>query len=270
MNRMMRLWIPAISLLLILFAAQAVQPAAADFVQWESSWVVNVNFVGNQPNASLTVKVWALGTDFYVEGTEDMKCYPSAGVVFANDQAIFSGLDGIRCAMPDMAAMVYKLTDVPEAPAPPFVLPEECDCKKGAYAQAVLDLDGNSTPTNWMNPIFSMQDLALDMPVDAGMATQAYMTFEVDDSTSSSDIFSGNHATTLARFRSQAGLSDVYNVDFTANGFSLKATPSSISEDLAISTQQKILHIGYSPVTGEGMHGRLSSLTVDPGCFGVD
>jgi hypothetical protein len=270
MNRPIRFLMLIVMTIILLVAVQAAQPVAAEGALWESNWRVDVDFEDDHPNVFLTVQVWAVGAGFYAEETTELKCYASPTVGFAEEKAVFTGVGGIRCAMPDMAAIVYALTDVPEAPAPPFVLPDECDCKKGAYATAELDLDENNTNQDWANPVFYLTDMALDTPIDAGMGKRPFMTFNVDGSASSSDIFYGVKAETFARFLPQLGMPDMYDVLFTAQGMILDATPENINQTLAISTEQTVLYIGFSPVTGESMRGRLNSLTIDPGCFGVD
>lgn len=269
MNRTIRFLIPVLSAFIMIFIWQTVQPASAA-IQWQSSWQVNADFQGNQPNASLTVKVWAIDAGFYKEETTSLKCYPSTGVAFADEKAVFSGLGGIRCPMPDMAAIVYAMTDVTEAPAPPYVLPDTCDCKKGAYATAEFDLLENTTNKDWSNPIFHLKDLALEIPIDAGMGKRPFITFTVDGAASSSDTFYGGSATTLSKFTPIVGKDKVYDVLFNASGFPLAASPATIHQGLAISTEQTVLYIGYSPLTGESLRGSLDSLTIDPGCFGVD
>lgn len=271
MNRIIRFLLPLFAIIVMFFAMKEVQPAAAAKPTWTSSWHVNVNFAGNQPNATFKVMVWALGTDFYSEKTVDLHCYSSADVLFFDNQAIFNGTGGIRCAMPDMAAMVYEMTDVAEAPLPPFSLPDECDCKKGAYTDTQVDLGRNLTNENWRNPIFHLQDLTLDTPVDAGMGQYGSMNFAVDEQASSSSLFLGANVDLFSRFNAQAGDPPPgYDVIFEFDTNPLIATPDTINQSLAISSEQKVLYIGYSPVTGESLHGSLASLFIDPGCFGVD
>lgn len=271
MKRIIRFLFPLFGIIVMFFALQEIQPAAAAKAFWTSSWHVDVNFAGNQPNASFTVMVWALGADFYKEQTVDLHCYSSSDVLFVGNQAIFDGSGGIRCAMPDMAAMVYEMTDVAEAPLPPFALPNECDCKKGAFADAQVDLGRNLTNINWRNPIFHLQDITLDTPVDAGMGQYGSMNFAVEEQASSSSLFSGANVDLFSRFNAQAGdPTPGYDVIFEFNSNPLIATPAIINQSLAISTEQKVLYIGYSPVTGESLHGSLASLFIDPGCFGVD
>jgi hypothetical protein len=250
------------------------QEAAAAVVEYEANWAVHVDFVGNQPNATLAVDVWeytdGVETD-HLDTTRTLRCFVSNGVAINDSEAIFSGSGRIYCAMPSVRRIVYQMTEGE------FIPPLECVSKGGAFAKTEIVLEPNLTGQTRSNPIFTMPDLALEAimppPPEPTLATK--MRFFVDDRNAFSDQFMAN----LGLNSLQADFNQVivglppadliYHPLFYANGTQLSSAPSDINEDLSLSLGQRRLYIGYSPDTGESLYGRIRTLDVDPGCPGI-
>lgn len=247
------------------------QPAAATQSEYEASWAIHVDFVGNQPNATLTVRVKeTIGGMVQPEliSQHTMPCHVPAAVSINNDEAIFNGKGGILCGIPSMKQIVFEMTDGE------FILPDECDCKSGAFATSSLVLDPNSSGELRRNPVFTMKDLGMEAQMLPSSTLSSQMRFVVDGRSALSDTFFANLSANflLANFHQINGpqATDLaFTPLFDANGFDLQSTPELIEDDLALSFKQHRIYIGYSPLIHQGMHGRIRTLDIDPGCFGT-
>ncbi|MEM7332464.1 MAG: hypothetical protein AAF490_10245 [Chloroflexota bacterium] len=270
----MRIGKLSLSVLLFLFLSFFLflannQKAFANQPQFEASWDIQVDFIGNQPNATLTVRVKEYFNDMVTNHStkHELSCHVPASVAIENDEAVFNGKGGILCKIPSLKQIVFEMTDGQ------FVLPDECDCKSGAFAAANLTLDPNTAGDVESNPVFTMKDLWMDAQLLPDTSFRGQMAFTVDNHTALSDGFhvlpSSNFL--YANFLQTNGAESEdlsFKPLFDANGTDLEATPEQIEEDLALSFKQHRIYIGYSPLTHQGFNGRIRTLHVDPGCFG--
>jgi hypothetical protein len=259
----------ALPFLMVLFFLTATMSAQAS-ANWRSAWQVSANFIGNQPNVTLTVTVerqnslgvWTL----YGVNSIPLNCETAPGVVFANDTAEFDGSGSIKCDMPSVQEIVRQMTNGRYTPD------ENCDCKGDPVILADAQLDPNTTGSAWENPLVHRAagtdvDMALAAAVPAfSTIPLASMQFIVDNILAPSNPFIANAApNALAAHYVNVGAA--LQPAFEANG----ADPGTAAPPvpaLSVSYEATTLYIGYSPVTGESLHGTLHSLDVDPGCYG--
>ncbi len=245
------------------------QKALANQPQYEANWDIKVDFIGDQPNAILTVRVKESSDGMVMNySTEhELNCHVPASVEIDNNEAVFNGKGGILCKIPSLKQIVYEMTDGQ------FILPDECDCKSGAFAVADLTLDPNITGELESNPVFTMKDLWMDAQLLPDSSFRGQMEFTVDNHSALSDGFHVQPTSNFlyANFLQTNG-PDSEDLSFLplfdANGTDLEATPNQIEEDLALSFKQHRIYLGYSPLTHQGLNGRIKTLHIDPGCFG--
>ena len=237
---------------------------------WRSTWAVQADFVGNTPNVVLTVTVerdTGSGWFLYGEEMQRLECGVDGGVVLVDDTAVFDGTGHIRCAMPSIQRMVYKMTGgqyTPEA---------SCQCKGNPMIGAKVQLDPNTTGSDWQNPLVAREavagtDMALSAVVPAfSTLPQAALNFVVAAEIAQSNAFIANGVpnTFLATYIDVGGL---HQAEFVANAVN-PGTGAPPVGNLSVSNRATTLYIGYSPATGETLHGTLSSLDLDPGCYGT-
>lgn len=247
------------------------QNAAAAQVEYKANWAIHVDFNGNQVNADLTVEVWEF-TDGeetnHLERTRPLPCRVRNGVAIDNNEATFSGGRGILCKVPSRRVIVYNMT------RGEYIPPNRCDVEKGALAASDIGLDANDTGEPRTNTIFALPDLALvtDMPPSSTFDTM--MRFSVDNQVAVSGLFNANQNpnSLLADFNQvndPDGGDLAYQPIFVANGTVYPSNPAQIDEDLSLSMAKSRLFIGYSPQTGTGLFGSMTSLDIDPGCVGT-
>lgn len=250
---------------LLLGLTMYVQSAAADEdPQWESNWYITVDFVGNTPNAELVVQVWE-----YIDGipqplppaVEQLDCSAAPSVNLVNDTAVFSGKGAIRCAMPSIQKIVWELTDGE------FELDDACDCKTGATATATVQYVPNTTLSTFDNPLFSLVGLDWSTPMQAN-SFRPGLQMIVDSATAESKDFAATYSPMSLTTDFMPLGNDKFMPFFTAVGIPLTSVPALIQQPLAISNNQTVLYIGYSPHTKESLNGTLIDLFLDPGCFG--
>ncbi|MCL4264539.1 MAG: hypothetical protein KJ069_15050 [Anaerolineae bacterium] len=245
-------------------------PAAAA-TEWRSTWVVDVDFVGNTPNALLTVTVerdtgggWVL----FAEEARQLTCVRDGGVLLVNDTAVFDGTGNIRCDMPSVRGIVRQMTDGRHTPTP------NCDCKGNPIMTADVSLNPNITGSDRQNPLASRvtplgaMDMALAAPVPAFSTTPlSSLLFTVGKETAQSNPFIASALPNVLQ-ATYFAVGDWHQADFMANGVN-PGTGAGPVADLAVSNDATILYIGYSPLTGESLHGTLEDLSLDPGCYGT-
>ena len=264
-----------ICLFLILILGSALplsQAMAAEEYIYESNWAVTVDFVNNRPNATLLVEVWQYEADSLtlfaqMSSSHVLECKSSDSVSFKDNVASFSGDDGIYCELPDMQLIVEQMTNGD------YKLPEACSCKTGAIVQTTAELAPNSSKQNWQNPVATLNSIAFAAPIPAKSGLRTRLQMMVDGETAVSPYISAP-----PNFQFYEGSFDEINPypspfyqyfnSFQAGTQFLGATPAFIFQPLSISNVEPVLHIGFDPATGEGFHGRMSQLFVDPGCFG--
>ncbi len=244
---------------------------ANDAYVFESNWSVTVDFVDNTPNAILFVEVWKYDQDTavlletYTE-TRALTCSVPKNVTLKDNKAYFDGSAGIRCALPSLQDIVYQLTDGD------YKLPDECTCKTGAIVRSDVTLSPNNSATDWDNPLATMEDIQFSSPIKAGNVLRSSLEMIVASETAVSKPFAIQKNNLL-----QGSFDEInpynapaftYLVEFIANADLLGATPNIINTPLLISNIQPTLYIGYNPATNQGLHGVMSDLFVDPGCFG--
>lgn len=267
-NKIQLPFIALLFLFIFLFLAGNQEAKAAE-VEYEANWLIHVDFLGNQVNAALTVQVWEF-TDGeetgYLERTSPIQCQVRSGVEIDNNEATFSGGKGIVCLVPNRRQIIYDMT------RGAFIPPNQCDLRKGAFAESDIMLDANNTGQVRMNPIFTMPDLSLDAIMPPSSTLLTLMHFIVDGQTADSQQFTANPGlNTLQAFFNQVndpnGGDLAYQPLFFANGTLIPTATPDIDEDLALSLTQSRLDIGFSPETQEGLFGTMTSLDIDPGCF---
>ncbi len=245
------------------------QEAAAAQSDFEANWSIHVDFEGNEVNAELTVEVVEFppgGGTIHLERTSPLRCRVRDGVTLDNNEATFSGGNGIVCRVPSRRRIIFNMT------GGEFIPPSECDCKAGALAESEIVLDANTTGEVRQNAIFTMPDLALRAIMPPVSTLQTLMHFDVDGQVANSEPFIANPGlnTLLAHFAQVNGPNSddlAYQPFFLANGTALLGFPTDIEEDLALSLRRSRLYIGYSPETEFELLGRMTSLDIDPGCF---
>jgi hypothetical protein len=255
--------------LMVLFSL-AITISAQAASNWRSAWQVSANFIGNQPNVTLVVTVerqnslglWTL----YGVNSVPLTCETTPGVMFAGDTAVFDGTGAIKCDMPSVQEIVHQMTNGRYTPD------ESCDCKGDPVILADVQLDPNVTGSVWKNPLVHRAagtdvDMALAAAVPAfSTIPLASMEFTVDNIFAPSNPFMASAAPNVLAAR-YINLGAVLQPAFAANG----ADPGTAAPPvpaLSVSYEATTLYIGYSPVTGESLHGTLHSLDVDPGCYG--
>lgn len=250
------------------FAALAT-PATAGEAEWQANWRFEVDFVGDRPNVTLTVFVWEI-----VDGvpqpltpeTHDLDCWVAPGVTLAGNAATFSGKGGILCAVPSIQQIVSKMTEEQ------YELPDECMCKTGASAFATLAFTPNGSESDFGNPIFHLTDLEWSVPIAAGGGLRPFMRMSVDTVMVQSTRFAGAGGNIPLQGIFEANQIDEEEYEyvplFKANAVALGVAPALIQQNLHVSNQQPVLYIGYSPTTKQSLHGTLTTLVIDPGCFG--
>lgn len=245
-------------------------PAAAA-TEWRSTWVVDVDFVGNTPNALLTVTVerdsgggWVL----FAEEARQLTCTRDGGVLLVNDTAVFDGTGNIRCDMPSVRGMVRQMTDGLYTPTP------SCDCKGNPIMTADVSLNPNTSASDRQNPLatrvtpLGAMDMALAAPVPAFSTTPlASLVFTVGNETAQSNPFIANALPNMLQ-ATYFTVGNLHQAAFVANGAN-PGTGAGPVADLTVSNNATILYIGYSPLTGESLHGTLENLSLDPGCYGT-
>jgi hypothetical protein len=255
--------------LMVLFSL-AVTVSAQAASNWRSSWQVSADFIGNQANVTLLVTVerqnslglWTL----HGVNSIPLSCETAPGVLFVNDTAVFDGTGAMKCDMPSVQEIVRQMTNGRYTPD------ESCDCKGDPVILADVQLDPNMTGSVWQNPLVHRAagtdiDMALAAAVPAFSTTPlASMQFTVDNILAQSNPFVANGAPNKLSAR-YANLGAFLHPVFEANG----ADPGTAAPPvpaLSVSYEATTLYIGYSPATGESLHGTLHSLDVDPGCYG--
>ena len=245
---------------------------AAPTYNYESNWSVTVDFVGNQPNATLLVEVWKYdaNTDLLVDSyaeTQTLNCNVPPTINIVGDKAFFDGSAGIDCALPSIQDIVYELTKHE------YKLPEECTCKTGALVWSDVQLRPNMSKSHWENPIATMEDIQFSAPIPAQSHLRTQLEMRVDTVTAVSPFHTMPKTSNyLEGFFDELNpygsvLYNYFNA-FKANTDFLQATPNFVNGPLYISNVKPTLHIGFDPSTNEGLHGIMTDLFVDPGCFG--
>lgn len=246
--------------------------AASEEYTYESNWAITVDFIKTQPVATLQVEVWKYQKDSltlldYMSSSYKLTCQVPSSVTIKNSTATFTGGEGIECALPSVKNIVSNMTNGDYQP------PDTCSCKTGAIVQSKMTLTPNKSNVYWQNPIASMESIAFNafIPADSGLRTRLQMT--VDGQTAVSTLFAGQSYYQLYEGSFDelnpylVPLYTYFNL-FATDSDILAASPSIMNGPLFISNVEKVLHIGYDPKTGSGLHGRMKSLFVDPGCFG--
>lgn len=261
------------AILIFMGLVSSVEQAKAAIVivnDWRSTWAVQADFAGNTPNVVLTVTVerdTGSGWFLYGEEMQRLECGVDGGVVLVSDTAVFDGTGQIRCVMPSIQGMVYKMTGgqyTPEA---------SCQCKGNPMIAAKVQLDPNIAGSDWQNPLVAREvatgiDMALSAIVPAfSTLPQAALNFGVAAEIAQSNAFIANGVpnTFLATYIDVGGL---HQAEFIANAVN-PGTGALPIGNLSVSNRATTLYIGYSPATGDSLHGTLSSLDLDPGCYGT-
>lgn len=262
------LFLTAVFVLTGLFSS--VKQTQAATVEWRSTWDVAADFVGNKPNARLTVTVernagagWAL----YAQEVHNLACDREGGVLLVADTAVFDGTGHIRCAMPSVRQLVRQMTYGRYTPA------ASCDCKGNPLITAAVALDPSTSSSDWENPLVQRvsgagTDMALAATVPAfSTLPQASMLFTVAAVAAQSNPFVANALPNAlsATYLDMAGLKQAA---FEANGVN-PGTGAGPVPGLSVSNEATTLFIGYSPGTGESLHGTLTGIGLDPGCYGT-
>ncbi len=245
---------------------------AAPTFKYESNWSVSVDFVGDQPNATLLVEVWkydgntnALLNTF--SETRPLNCTLGKGVHIIGAEAHFTGGGGIECAMPSIKEMVKNMTSGEYTP------PEECTCKSGAVVSSDVEITPNLSKHDRENPIAIMDDIQFSSPVLAYSSARSKLNMTVDTVTAVSTYYvpqTPNNLVngTFTQINPPAANVYTYVNAFNANGLFLTAAPDVVNAPLFISNNQPTLHIGFNPLTNQGLYGVMAQLFVDPGCAG--
>lgn len=245
--------------------------AAKEYI-YESNWAVTVDFAKNRPNATLFVEVWqyeisSLDLLDYMASSHTLECKVSSSVLIKDEVANFSGGEGIRCELPSIQLIVAQMTNGD------YQLPEACACKTGAIVQATANLSPNASQQAWQNPIATLNSIAFAAPIPANGGLRTRLQMMVDGQTAVSPLFSAQPQFQLYEGSFDethpypSSFYDYFN-SFHADEQFLGATPAFITQPLYISNVEPALFIGFDPATGAGLHGRISRLFVDPGCFG--
>jgi hypothetical protein len=261
-----KLMLPFLMVLFSLAVTMSVQATP----NWRSFWQVSADFIGNQPNVTLLVTVErqnSLGL-WTVHGVNSipLDCETVPGVLFADDTAVFDGTGAIKCDMPSVQAIVRQMTNGRYTPD------ESCDCKGDPVILADAQLDPNTTGSVWQNPLVHRAvgtdtDMALAAAVPAfSTIPLASMQFTVDNILAQSNPFVANAAPNALAAR-YVNLGAILQPVFEANGTD-PGTAAPPVPALSVSYEATTLYIGYSPVSGESLHGRLHRLDIDPGCYG--
>jgi hypothetical protein len=250
-------------LALTLMAPFPAGPAAAAG-EWRANWLLDVDFVNNQPNVTLTVQVWD-PADAFESHNEALTCAVSGGAYIKNARAHFPGLGRIVCDIPSLKQIVLDMTDGK------FELEDECYCKADAFVLADLAPKANLTAADLPNPVFYLRDIQFSTPIPAnGGLHFVSLLLAVDGWPAASSFFPGLLAgnDVLAAFSPDLGEGG-YEPYFSANGSLLASMPAQIDADLAVSNVQRALYIGYAPGLSVSFQGTITSLHIDPGCFGT-
>ena len=264
-------WLVLILLLGITLPLSTTVAADDDYI-YESNWSITVDFIKSTVDATLLVEVWQ-----YEEGTFDLLNYMSSShpldcnipsSVFIEDgMANFYGEDGIRCELPSIQKIVAKMTNGD------YKLPEACSCKTGAIVQSDITLMPNKDEKDWQNPLATLNTVAFAAPILASNVLRTNLEMMVSGQTAVSTIFPAQsffqlYEGSFDEINPYPGAAYNYFNSFTIDGDYHAAKPGFINQPLLISNVEPALHIGYDPATGEGLHGSMSQLFVDPGCFG--
>lgn len=258
-----------VAILILTAFVQSGQVQAAT-TNWRNHWDVQVNFIGDEPNALLTVTVeqdTGTGWKFYAENISRLHCTTAPGVTLTSNTAVFSGTGAIQCQMPSVRELVQQMTSGRYTPN------ETCNCKGNPTINTKVVLDPNITGTVWDNPLVyrmdgTKTDMALDVPVPAySTIPMANMTFAVNEYVASSNSFLAN-ARPNTLMATYANLGAALQPVFIANGANPGTGALPVAK-LSVTYMETDLFIGYSPVTGASLHGTLESLQIDPGCYGT-
>ncbi|MCB8968267.1 MAG: hypothetical protein H6660_15400 [Ardenticatenaceae bacterium] len=196
-----------------------------------------------------------------------LACVTAGGVSFTNDTAVFDGTGSIQCAMPSLQEIVYDMTNGRYTPQ------TSCNCKGNPTILADVQLTPNTTGSDWENPLVhralgTSTDMALAATVPAySTIPQAFMQLNVVGNLAQSNPFIANHmpnSLAASYVKVIAGMQPA----FLANGAD-PGTGTPPASGLAVSNAATTLTIGYSPISGQSLHGVLHSLNVDPGCYGT-
>lgn len=230
---------------------------AAPDTPW-ARWFIELEFVNNQPLATMTVEIgrdtWRGQRVVDIQKSYELICQESGTIPISNNVAEFDGKSYLTCEMPVFQDLVATLTDGK------LKIDRTCECKL-ANGEANFAFAASSE-----NPFFYMEGLQFAAPKPpAGPNAQYAMT--VEGVTAVSEVFSPNQQI------QQGGGEFVqngngYEVRFQVDGTGLASLPGSIAGRLEVPTDQNQFYIGFNPDSGERLQGKLSYLFVDPGCVG--
>ncbi|MBK8900705.1 MAG: hypothetical protein IPM53_05975 [Anaerolineaceae bacterium] len=234
------------------------QPASAAPDEPWARWFIELEFVNNKPAATMTVEIGhdtRLGQRVVeIQETYELACRETGTLNITNNVAEFDGNSYLTCEMPVFQDLVGTLT------SGKLKIDRTCECKL-ANGQAHFAFSASSE-----NPFFYLEGLQFAAPnPPTGPNVQYALT--VAGVTAVSEVFAPTKQI------QQGGGEFVqsgpgYEIRFQVNGTVLGGSPSSISGQLEVPTDQNQFYIGFNPDSGEILQGRLEYLFIDPGCVG--
>lgn len=231
-----------------------------------ATWEIEVHFPKGDIEAQLMVT-----TGYYDEEKEEevvlpvykttLECKEHGWVPIEKGVATFSGDSYFSCEVPSIAEIAYHMTDKQ------LIIGAQCECKD-PWIIGNISPESKYISSEPLNPIFYRDDLQISSPILGG--NKSRLEFNVDNVSINSANFSLGQPfyEFMAEFVPSYGTTFRFVPSFEVNRTHLTAIPSSINQQLFLSTEASTIYIGYNPVDDAYFEGQIERLNVDPACFG--
>lgn len=251
-----------LTVLALLVFGSASPAAGASQKLTMAQWTISFDFTNGQTDATLIVQMgYEDRHGNFIEmqtHKQDIACDKFGSLNHSGDWMEFDGSSYLKCALPDISDVVSKQTNGE------LFLPPTCTCKNG-WVSGDVAIDPISTYAETGRTIYYHPDMRLSVGIPLNGMAQYY--WQVDTALTWSDTFSTN-AKPVPMLASITQDNKNYDAKFVHDGASLKSFGSGLTNTtLSVSTAATTIYLGYQP-GGHGFVGRISTLKIDPPCFG--